>query len=88
MSKKVIFVRRRGGSRTKEEEVMGSVDVEDRLEISGQAVDNVDNRRMLLRVTGPDRQQSCFDHCPALLAKGHNKDGVQRAPDWQLSNWW
>ena len=41
MSKKVIIVRRRGRSRTKEEEVMGSVDVEDRLEISGQAVDNV-----------------------------------------------
>ena len=41
MSKKVIFVRRRGRSRTKEEEVMGSLDVEDRLERSGQAVDDV-----------------------------------------------
>jgi hypothetical protein len=41
MSKKVIFVRRRGRSWTKEEEEMRSVDVEDRLEMSGRAVDDV-----------------------------------------------
>lgn len=58
-----------------EERVVRSVELEDRLKVSGEVLMTCNaESQVLLRVTGPDRQQSCFDHCSASLAEGRNKD--------------